>query len=147
MLTPGVMIEVIDFWENGVEYYFHGCELWKEFRAHFEGLVEDDFKSISHREKREFRDYLRRRGVWVQKHNKIPIAKALCNCYETWTEWPANEPIDPPLDQPLAIDSLIQQFRQQFHQPKPQQASPTPDTTTNQPPQHVQPKASASNPQ
>ena len=48
------------------------------FCEDYEKATEDDYKRISNRKLRELRDFLRQRGVWVQKE-RISITKASVN--------------------------------------------------------------------
>lgn len=54
--------------------------------------IEAELKSVANYKSRELRDFLKPRGVWVQKDRTISIAKALANTVQKWTEWPATEP-------------------------------------------------------
>ena len=62
------------------EYEFFDMDLWDSFRENnFETYTVNDFKLVNNQQIRELRDFLRQRGVWVEKNTKTPIATALYN--------------------------------------------------------------------
>ena len=67
--------------------------LWSEFREAFEDFTEEDFKLVANRCRRELRAVLRKRGVWVEKGTRTPIATALVNSLKekTRTSWTGEE--------------------------------------------------------
>ena len=74
-----------------------------------EEAIENDYKFVSSHKLQELRDFLRQRGVWMRKIDRILIAKALVNIWSNWTEWAKNEPFDPPLQSAPTPKSSNQQ--------------------------------------
>ena len=75
-------------WNN---YEFKNDNLWKVYFDYFEGYTEDDFNLVDKDKFREFRSYLRKRGVWVQIGPRISCSTALANTLKEnksgdWTE-------------------------------------------------------------
>ena len=61
-----------------VRFDVRDTELWDTFRYDFKGYKEDDFKQTSVQCQRKLREFLRKRGVWVEK-SKLTIARSLYN--------------------------------------------------------------------
>ena len=82
-----ITIKVLEGWD------FAFYDLWESCTEAFEGYTEDDFKLATNASIRELRDFLRGRGVWVEKGTRTPIAKALCNTLlrDDFIKWPENE--------------------------------------------------------
>ena len=75
-------------WDN---YEFRDDNLWEAYFDYFEGYTEDDFNLVDKDKFREFRSYLRKRGVWVQIGPRISCSTALANTLKEdkpgdWTE-------------------------------------------------------------
>ena len=77
------------FWD---EEDFQNTELWRSYKEEFENYTEDDFNQINNQQIREFRDFLRQRGVWVEKGRTF-IATALYNVLQEreCTAWSREE--------------------------------------------------------
>lgn len=79
-----------DYWMWRLfQWYFRIENLFN--RTKFRFCIKIEFKSINNHHIQEFRDLLRRRGVWVQKNKTINIVKALVNALQNWIKWSKNE--------------------------------------------------------
>ena len=80
--------ERLSLWKEGD---FQDGNLWDAFVEEFDGYTKEDFKSIDTAVIRRLRDYLRKRGVWIQKNIRIGIAETLYNTLQEeepklWTD-------------------------------------------------------------
>ena len=87
MDVTGTIETAFKVWER---YNFRDLDLWESFREDFKGFKEDDFKQTSIHCQRKLREFLRKRGVWVER-SKLTIARSLFNTLQEdenppWTE-------------------------------------------------------------
>ena len=82
-----ITIKVLKSWN------FSFYDLWESCTETFEDYTENDFKLITNANIRELRDFLKQRGVWVEKSTRTPIAKTLCNTLlrDDFIKWPEDE--------------------------------------------------------
>ena len=50
---------------------FQNIELWRSYREEFENYTKNDFNRINNQKIRELRDFLKQRGVWVEKEKTL----------------------------------------------------------------------------
>ena len=70
------IVLTIEVWEETKLAFY---QLWSSYEEEFEDYTERDFKFVSNRQKRKFRDFFKQRDVWVKKKSNITIAKTLFN--------------------------------------------------------------------
>ena len=80
--------QTIEAYEN---HDFEDFDLWETFREDFEDFTEEDFKSAGTHWLRQLRSFLRKRGVWILKNERVTIARSLSNTLlegrpGVWTE-------------------------------------------------------------
>ena len=70
------IVFTIEIWKKTKLAFY---QLWSSYEKKFENYIERDFKFVSNRQKRKFRDFLKQRGVWMKKESNITITKILFN--------------------------------------------------------------------
>ena len=75
----------ITTWET---YDWKDTDLWESFQDDFKGYTEDDFRLVNNNNTRRLRNFLRRRGVWIEK-SRTTIARFLFHALqeEEPTQW------------------------------------------------------------
>ena len=75
----------ITIWKT---YDWKDTDLWESFQDDFKGYTEDDFRLVNNNDIRRLRNFLRGRGVWIEK-SRTTIAKSLFNALqeEEPTQW------------------------------------------------------------
>ena len=100
--------EAVTTWEK---YDWKDSDLWESFQDDFEGYTEEDFRLVNSNDIRKLRNFIRRRGVWIEK-SRLTIAKSLFNALqeEEPTQW-TNADIQEYLSTEGAFDSYRINYR------------------------------------
>ena len=96
--------EAVKTWEK---YDWKDSDLWESFQDDFEGYTEEDFKLVNNNDIRKLRNFLRRRGVWIEK-SRLTIAKSLFNALQEKepTQW-----TDTDIQEYLSTEGAFESYR------------------------------------